>query len=90
MREQAKTKYIGTQVKWTLMFLDGRSDQDGEARLTFHFGPQDIRMVSGSVLLSDYPRLKSMRAGESLRVRGTIRKIDTLCIELEIRDLVLA
>jgi hypothetical protein len=31
-----------------------------------------------------------MQPGESLRVHGTIRKIDSLCIELEIRDLVFA
>ena len=90
MREQAKAKYLGKQVKWALAFLDGRAGQDGEARLTFHFDPQDIRMVSGSVRLSDYPRLRSTSVGERIRVRGTIRKVDALCIELDIRDLVFA
>lgn len=87
MREQAKAKYIGKQVKWTLTFLDGREGQDGEAHLTFHFNPQDIRMVSGNVFLSEYPRLRSMQPREALRVRGAIRKIDSLCIELEISEL---
>ena len=90
MREEAKAKYLGKQVRWMLMFLDGRRDQEGEAHLTFHFNSEDVRMVSGNVPLPRYPRLRSMQPGEFLCVRGAIRKIDSLCIELEIHDFVFA
>ena len=36
-----------------------------------------------------FPQLRSLHSGERLRVRGTIRKIDTLSIELEITELLL-
>lgn len=90
MREEAKAKYLGKQVRWMLAFLDGHVYEPGEARLTFHFDSKDIRMVSGSVSLSKYPQLKSMQPGETLRIRGAIRKIESLCIDLDIRDLMFA
>ena len=90
MRDQAKAKYIGKKVSWAVIFLDGREDQEGKAHLAFHFAPNDIRMVVGDVVLSAYPSLRSMRPGESLRVRGTIRKFSALSVELEIQDLVFA
>ena len=44
-------------------------------------------MIIGEVGLDKYPRLRMMRPGEPLRIRGTIRKIDALSIELEITEL---
>ena len=90
MRDQAKTKYIGKQVTWAVTFLDGKEDQEGKAQLAFHFAPNDLRMIIGSVILSDYPRLRALRSGEFLRVRGTIRKFSALSVELNIRDLAFA
>lgn len=90
MREQAKAAYIGREVDWPATFTDA-SEQPGEkASLMFYFEERDVRAVTGVVSLSEYPQLRSLHSDERLRVRGTIRKIDQLFIELDISKLVFA
>lgn len=75
MRDEIAKAHLGRKVDWALTFTDGSTDDSGRAHLLFHFDPRTVRIVTGEVPLSKYPRLRSMRAGEPLRVRGTIRKI---------------
>lgn len=90
MRPQAAKAYLGKAVDWPMTFANANEEPAGQARALFRFGPHEIKLITGNVPLSRYPQLRSMRAGERLRVRGTIRKIDTLFIELDISELVLA
>ena len=90
MREQAKVAYVGKEVVWLVIFMDGYEQSSGQVRLTFQPDPDQLKLISGTVRLSDYPWLKSTPAGEAIHVRGRIKKIDTLSIELELSDLLLA
>ena len=89
MRQQAAAAYLGKEVCWSLIFSNA-TQHGGQARLIFRFDPQSVRMVVGGVLLSSYPSLMRAHAGENALVRGRIRKIDDLSIELEIQELILA
>ena len=89
MRDQLASAYIGREVYWALVFANGREDRPGEAWLMFRYNPHHVRMITGIASLSDYPSLRSLRSGETVLVRGRIRKIDVLLsIELEIQDIV--
>ena len=90
MRDEAAEAYLGQEVDWALTFASGSKDNSGNAHLSFHISNEVIRGVQGTVSLSEYPWLKSLRADEPVRVRGRIRAISTLSIELEIGELVLA
>ena len=90
MREQASIAYIGKTVTWSAIFVNGYEQSSGQVRLTFQPEPNEIKFIGATVRLSDYPWLKSTRAGETIHVRGRIKKIDTLCIELERSELLLA
>jgi hypothetical protein len=89
MRAEAANTYVGKDIDWLLTFFSGHELGIGRARLTFRIASQGIGMVVGAVSLSDYPWLKSLHADEPVRVRGRIRKIDTMSIELEISELLL-
>jgi len=88
MRQEAAKAYIGKMVNWPVTFANASEQSSGQAHLIFRFDPHDMSMITGNVLLSDYPQLRALRSGERLRVRGTIRKIDQLFIELDISKLV--
>ncbi len=90
MRQQAAQTYIGKVINWPVIFSNASEQPSGQAHLIFCFGSHHINMITGNVSLSDYPQLRSLRSGERLRVRGTIRKIDQLFIELDISKLVFA
>ena len=90
MRSQVVARYIGMEVDWLITLANGSEDHSGQAHLLFQFDSRSVRMVTGEVSLSEYPQLRATRAGSPLRIRGTIRKITTLSIELEIAELLLA
>ena len=83
MREQTKAKYLGQEVIWNGLFADGYEDQLGQARISLYFDQNDVRIIVASIVLLDYPWLKSMPAGSPLNIRGRISKIGALSIELD-------
>lgn len=87
MREQAKTAYIGKEVAWSVIFVNGYQQSSGEARLTFQPEPNEIKFISVTARLTDYPWLTSTRAGETVHLRGNIRNINTLSIEVSLKEL---
>ena len=89
MRRQAVAQYVGRDVDWLLTFFDAHELGNDRARVTFHVASQGMGLVKGAVSLSDYPWLKSLHADEAVRVRGRIRNIDAMSIELEIGELLL-
>ena len=88
-RGEVAGMYLGKEVYWSLLFANADELSQGGAWLLFRFDPDHVRMVVGTVRLIDYPSLRSLRVGETVFVRGRIRKIDILSIELEIQDIVL-
>ena len=82
MRQEAKEKYIGREVDWLLAFFNG-SVEKGRAHLSFHCESRIMQLVGGTISLSDYPWLKSLRADEVVRVRGRISGIDPMTIKLD-------
>jgi len=86
MREERKRAYIGKEVEWQVTLADGYEDK-GRVHLTFHCEPRVLRLVSGTVRLSEYPWLKSLRADEPVQVRGRIRRLGGMAIELDILEL---
>ena len=89
MRADAANAYVGTMVEWNLIFVDGDETVSGRARLVFRSGATGVRMIMTDASLEDYPYLRSLPSGEAVRVRGRIRNIDALCINLDLTELVL-
>lgn len=86
-RTEAARAYAGKDVDWTLWYVFGRERSSGQVHLAFQIARQEVRMAAGTVALSDYPWLKSLRADQAVRVRGKIRHIGTLTIEVDIAEL---
>ena len=92
MQDDAKKKYIGQEVEWLLTFSSGSVEHD-EAHVMFRSEGRSLGRaaglggVSGDVSLSAYPWLKTLRADEPVRVRGRIRGIHFIAIELDILEL---
>ena len=86
MQDEIKEKYVGQEVEWLVSFFSG-SIHGGKARLMFHHASRRIGGVTGVVALAEYPWLKSLRVDEPTRVKGRIRQIDAMAIELDILGL---
>ena len=89
MRANAANAYIGKSVEWDLIFVDGDGTVPGRARLVFRAGSTGVRMIMADASLEDYPYLRSLPSGEAVRVRGRIKKIDALFIQLDLTELTL-
>ena len=87
MRDEVMQTYIGRKVNWQLTFRNGQVGDRDEAWLIFDAEPKGVRMVTGTVPLSKYPRLRTLPSGEIIHVRGRIRKIDAVCVDLDIAEL---
>ena len=87
MRSQVIAPYIGMGVDWPVTFANASEDRSGRVHLLFQFDSRSVRIITGEIPLSEYPQLRSTQAGAQLRVCGTIRKIDTLSVGLEITEL---
>ena len=90
MRPEVVSEYIGRDVNWSVTLAGAREERPGQAFVSFHFEPHSVRMIGGEVSLSEYPQLKLTHVGHPIHLRGKIRKIDTLSIQLEISKLVFA
>ena len=90
MRPQAARAYHGIEGEWVLTFANAQEGPSGQARLYFTAEPHAMKMINGRVSLRKYPQLRQLQVGAPVRVRGTIRRIEPLFIELDIRDLVFA
>ena len=86
-RPELIKQYLGMSVDWPVTFASAWESNSGMARVIFRFGRANVRMIAGDVSLSNYPQLKRLRAGEALRVRGRIRGVSILSIELDITEL---
>jgi len=89
MRASAGNAYVGKEVNWNLMFVDGSERVTGKASLIFDTGVLGDRMIRGDVSLTEHPYLRSLPSGEPVRVRGTIRRVDALFVELEVAEMTL-
>ena len=87
MRDEVMQMYIGRTVDWRLTFRNGSTNDRGQAWLIFNSQPNGVRMVTGTAQLSRYPGLRSLPSGETVRVRGRIRKMDSVCLDLDIDEL---
>ena len=89
MRQEAASAYLGKDVDWFVAYRNAYEISSRRAQLLFAYEASHAPMITGTVALSEYPQLKRLRAGESVRVRGTIRGVDMLQIALDIKELVL-
>ncbi len=80
-------RLVGIEVDWPVTFADAWETDGKAVRVAFHFEPMSVRGIMGTVSLETYPQLERLRAGERLRVRGRIRKIDRMFLEMDISDL---
>lgn len=90
MRQRAAAIYLGKEVCWSLKFRNATEFSPGQAHLMFGFGNEIVRMVTGEISLATHPGLVTARVGENLLVRGHLRRIDNMTIELDISDIVLS
>ena len=90
MRRRVATAYLGREICWSLIFSDASEPREGRTRLLFDFDPHSVKMIVGEVLLSNYPSLMHAKSGESVLVRGRVKSVDKICIELEIQALILS
>jgi len=81
-RDEARASYVGREVDWTLVYIDGWEQSRGRARLAFKQERSIARCVFASVPLTDCPWLKHLHAGEIMRVRGRIAELNQLTITL--------
>ena len=88
MREQAASAYLGKEVDWCVAYRNAYELSSRRVQLLLAYEARHAPMITGTVALSEYPELKRLRAGETVRVRGTIRGVDMLQIALDIRELV--
>ena len=86
LREALRSTFVGDDVKWLLTFGNGWA-LDERAQLTLYFDPDSIRRVIGTVWLPDHPWLGMLRANDALQVRGRIRRVDAVSIELDVLEL---
>lgn len=92
MQEEAQRKYIGQEIEWSLTFTGGYV-HDGMCHLRFRSGPRLSAPNGGvrcAVPLSRYSWLKTMQAETPVQVRGRIREINVLAIELDALELSLS
>ena len=77
----------GETVDWSVRLANAWQNNDETVRVAFRYGPPTVQSIIGNVRRSDYPQLEHLQVGESLRVRGRIRLVSTLWIELDITEL---
>ena len=82
-RDEARASYVGREVDWTLVYIDGWEQSRGRARLAFKQERSIVKCVFATVPLSDCPWLRHVHSGETIRLRGRIADIDGLSIELD-------
>ena len=86
VRPQFAKKYVGVEVDWPVRFADAW-EAGKKIRVAFHLETPAIRGISGNVPRARYPQLEHLHAREPLRIRGRIRSVSTLWIELDITEL---
>jgi hypothetical protein len=84
--QQAKAaqRYEGRRVSWALPFSSAiSSGEPGRIDVAGHVGdPSSFVFVYCPVLLSEYPRLNTLRGGALLRMEGTIESVNRASILL--------
>jgi len=90
MRKEFVQRYIGVEVDWPGTLADAREQKLGQIHVVCWPEPDGERLIVCDVSLSEYPQLKQLRVGDPLHLRGRIRKVDILTIELEIQNLMFA
>jgi len=82
-REEVRASYLGREVDWALVYIDGWEQSRGRARLAFKQERSIVQCIFATVPLADCPWLKHMHAGEVMRVRGCIAELDGLTMTLK-------
>ena len=90
MRAEFIERYIGMEVDWAGTLADAREQKPDQVHVVCWPEPDGKRLIVGDVSLSEYPHLRQLRVDDPVRMRGRIRKVDVISIELEIQDLVFA
>lgn len=78
---------FGISVDWPATFFTASANDADLVSVAFHYETLPVRMITGKVSRSTYPRLENLCAGEPMRIRGRIRSVNALCIELDITEL---
>jgi hypothetical protein len=81
---KAAQRYKGRRVSWALQFASAIFSGDrGRIDVAGHLGdPSSFAFVYCPVLLSEYPRLNTLRGGALLRMEGTIESVSRASILL--------
>lgn len=87
MRPKFAQKYVGMEVDWPVRFADAWEIGKTGKNLRVMFHVELLRGISGTVPRAKYPQLEHLQAKEPLRIRGRIRSVSTLWIELDITEL---
>jgi len=90
MRKEFVQQYLGLEVDWPGTLADAREQKPGQIHVVCWPEPDGKRLIVCDVSLSEYPQLKQLRVGDPVHLRGRIRKVDVLSIELDIRVLAFA
>lgn len=86
MRPRFAEKYVGMEINWLVRLADAW--QAGKnTRVAFHVDTLGIHAIGGEVPRAQYPQLEYLHAREPLRIRGRIRSVSSLWIELDISEL---
>lgn len=85
-RDSIRKIYVGKEVDWRVTFFTGWKESKGRVGLAFRDKPLGMT-IFGHVPLTDYPWLESLNVDEAVWIRGQIRKVDSMTIDLEILEL---
>ena len=86
MRAKAWATYLGKEIDWITTFFSGEIESEERVFLAFRHEASD-KMIFVRVTLTDYPWLTATRRGELVRLRGRIKDISPLAINLEATSL---
>ena len=90
MRPELVRQYIGMDVDWPATLADAREQRPGEIHVVGWSTSRGNRLIVVDVPFSAYPHLKTVRVNDPFRVKGKIKRIDAIAIELEIAELLFA
>lgn len=88
MRSEVARQYIGLDVDWPVTLADAREQRPGEIHVVGWSTSRGNGLIVVDVPLSAYPQLRTLRVNDPFRVKGKIKRVDAVVIELEIAELV--
>jgi hypothetical protein len=80
--EAAKKRYIGSWVEWHSILVNIYNKDNDIVDVVLR-GDCSFPLISCVVSLKKYEKLKALKKGVSIKVRGKISKIDQIAIQLD-------